>query len=211
MKHHGNHSAARHGHDEGGFGPFRAALYFLVNPRGVGNHLVLERSDLRKSDVLLDIGSGPGTAVIEAVKRYGVARSIDLEPAGFLQKASHLRAKIRGAGDNTEFVGGTAEAIPLEDASVDVVVAVNSLHHWADIDRGLAEVARVLRPAGRFVACDEDFSHGDHPRGTDPHADWPAVDYDHTSATLQTLGLTTEKSRAQDGQTPVMLLTATKQ
>lgn len=40
---------------------------------------------------------------------------------------------------------GSAEAVPLEDASVDAAMTILSLHHWADPERGLAEMARVAR------------------------------------------------------------------
>jgi ubiquinone/menaquinone biosynthesis C-methylase UbiE len=40
------------------------------------------------------------------------------------------------------------------DASATVVWALASVHHWQDVDAGLAEVRRVLRPGGRFLAIE---------------------------------------------------------
>ena len=47
-----------------------------------------------------------------------------------------------------EVVDGTAEAIPLPDASVDVVTVAQAFH-WFDADAALPEIARVLKPAWR--------------------------------------------------------------
>ena len=46
---------------------------------------------------------------------------------------------------------GSAEILPIEDASVDVVLAFDSYDHWADQPKGLEEVRRVLKSNGRFV------------------------------------------------------------
>lgn len=199
-----------HGHDHGRFGPAKALFYFFRHLRGAGNRHVLSLAEIRPTDTVLDIGSGPGMAVIDAVKRFGADHAIGVEPAGVLRAASAVRAAVRGAGATTKFIDGAAEALPVPDACADVVVAVNSLHHWEDVDRGLAEVARVLRPGGRFVASDEDFSHGDHPRGDDPHADWPAVDYERVTAYLEGMGMTARTARDTAGGVPVNIVTAAK-
>jgi SAM-dependent methyltransferase len=60
-----------------------------------------------------------------------------------------------------------AEAIPLLDDSVDVVVARNSLDHVADPAAVCAEVARILRPGGTFI-LNVDIDHA--PTATEPHA-----------------------------------------
>jgi ubiquinone/menaquinone biosynthesis C-methylase UbiE len=51
-------------------------------------------------------------------------------------------------------VAGVAERLPFDDTSFDLVVSTVSFDHWADQPAGLAEVARVLRPGGRFVLVD---------------------------------------------------------
>jgi ubiquinone/menaquinone biosynthesis C-methylase UbiE len=53
------------------------------------------------------------------------------------------------------FVSGVAEHLPLEDASFDLVITTTSFDHWHDQRAGLTECARVLRPGGRFVLCDQ--------------------------------------------------------
>jgi ubiquinone/menaquinone biosynthesis C-methylase UbiE len=48
-------------------------------------------------------------------------------------------------------LNGTAERLPLADGAATVAWAVASVHHWADLDAGLAELHRVLAPSGRLL------------------------------------------------------------
>jgi SAM-dependent methyltransferase len=72
---------------------------------------------------------------------------------------------------------GDVEDLPFADASFDVVTCNWVLYHLPDVDRGLAELARVLRPGGRFVGI---YNRRDNLRTLwsavrDP---WPADDFD---------------------------------
>jgi ubiquinone/menaquinone biosynthesis C-methylase UbiE len=49
---------------------------------------------------------------------------------------------------------GDVRALPLADASVDLVPSSFSVHHWPDTKGGFAEVRRVLRPGGRAIIYD---------------------------------------------------------
>ena len=46
------------------------------------------------------------------------------------------------------------EALPLQDASVDLALSTTSFHHWQDQAAGIREIARVLRPGGYFILVD---------------------------------------------------------
>jgi len=101
---------------------------------------VAEIAELPPDAVLLDLAAGTGKLTRLLVRRY--ARVIAVEPD------DALRALIRDA----ETVTGTAEGIPLPDASVDGVFCAEAFH-WFDAPRAVAEIARVLRPGGSVVVC----------------------------------------------------------
>lgn len=96
------------------------------------------------------LGIGAGTRVLDLAAGTGklTRRFVELgcslvavEPVG------GMRAQLASVLPDVEVVDGTAEAIPLPDASVDVV-AVAQAFHWFDAPAALEEIARVLRPGG---------------------------------------------------------------
>jgi len=87
---------------------------------------------------IVDLGAGTGK-LTRLLQPTG-ARILAVEPIG------EMRAHIVGA----EVLDGTAEAIPLDDGSADVV-AVAQAFHWFDQERALPEIHRVLRDGGSLV------------------------------------------------------------
>jgi SAM-dependent methyltransferase len=88
---------------------------------------------------VLDLGAGTGKLTRQLV---GVgADVVAVEPAAGMRR--RLEAEVPGV----TVLDGTAEDIPLRDASLGVVTAAQAFH-WFDTHRALDEIARVLRPAG---------------------------------------------------------------
>ena len=68
-------------------------------------------------------------------------------------------ARLNSKGN---FKVGFAENIPLPDASADIIVSSLSFHHWADQQKGIYEIARILRPNGLFCLADHSLSIAKH-------------------------------------------------
>jgi SAM-dependent methyltransferase len=97
------------------------------------------RIGLRAGRTVLDLAAGTGK-LTRPLAATGAA-VIAVEPV------AEMRARI---GGGAQVLDGTAEAIPLEDASVDAV-AVGQAFHWFDGPAALAEIHRVLRPGGALA------------------------------------------------------------
>jgi ubiquinone/menaquinone biosynthesis C-methylase UbiE len=100
---------------------------------------------------VLDIGCGTGTLTVALARRS--ARAIGMDPAP--RMVAQARAKQGDAP--VSFIVGSAEALPFADSSFDAATASMTLHHWRDVERGMAELARVLRPGGRAAIADIDL------------------------------------------------------
>lgn len=149
-----------HAHDNGKFsGPigYLAALTMVVG-RGGDARVVTEMAGVSAHDHVLDIGCGPGTAARHAA-RTG-ARVTAIDPGQPMLDLAALVTKVRPPSGSIDWVNAACEDIPLPDASVSVCWSLASVHHWPDLDAGLAEVARVLEPDGRFIALEKKTPEG---------------------------------------------------
>jgi SAM-dependent methyltransferase len=90
---------------------------------------------------VLDLGAGTGKLTTRLVERGLDVVAVDPIP--------DMLEVLRNSLPETRALLGTAEEIPLEDNSVDVVVVAQAWH-WVDPERAIPEVARVLRPGGRL-------------------------------------------------------------
>jgi ubiquinone/menaquinone biosynthesis C-methylase UbiE len=100
--------------------------------------------------VIVDVGCGTGRLLERLRVAFPAATLIGVDvSAGMIEVASRKQS-LRGVRLSV----GSAAALPLEDASCDVVVSTVSFHHWEDQPGGLRSVARVLRPEGRMVLVD---------------------------------------------------------
>jgi SAM-dependent methyltransferase len=117
---------------------------------------MLERLVAPAGKDVVDIGCGGG-ALVRDLAAAG-ARPIGIE----ISEEQLATARARDGGSGARYLIGRAEALPLQDACVDVVVFMRSLHHvpGEQLEAGLREARRVLRPDG-VVYVAEPLAEGD--------------------------------------------------
>ena len=105
----------------------------------------------RAEGVVLEPGVGTGLN-LPLYDASRVRHVIGIDPAApFLDLA---RQRAEAAPVSVELVRGTAEALPLEDDSVDTVLLTYTGCSIPDLDAALAEFRRVLKPTGRLLLCE---------------------------------------------------------
>jgi arsenite methyltransferase len=119
---------------------------------GVANHWLLGRID--PGSVVLDLGCGAGTDLLIAAQMTGPAgRVIGVDMTASMLERARVSADEMGLG-NVEVHEALIEALPLDDASVDVVISNGVIDLVPDKDAVLDEIDRVLRPGGRLQVAD---------------------------------------------------------
>lgn len=118
-----------------------AAAYELARPGYPDEALAVLRSELRidQGTTVCDLAAGTGKLTRRLVELG--ASVVAVEPV------KGMRAQLQAAVPGVEAVEGTAESIPLPDASVDVVTVAQAFH-WFEAPSALVEIARVLKPGG---------------------------------------------------------------
>ncbi len=156
---HGHH----HGHenDRGWSGAVRYLRHAPDMWSSEINDAVLAALAPADGELVVDIGAGMGAGSMLASKRGATVLAV--EPTPFLRRILQARARFDRSSGSVAVLDGAAEHLPVADASVDALWAVNSMHHWVDAEAAVVEIARVLRPAGRILLLDEDFGDPTHP------------------------------------------------
>jgi SAM-dependent methyltransferase len=138
-----------HGHESHGLVHRTALTLSMLFCRGGLARTIANLAGLSPSDVVVDVGCGPGAAARRA-RREGAGRVVGVDPSPEMLRFARRLTSL-GRMDGVDFVEGSAESLPLDSATATVVWAVQSVHHWADRGRGVAESLRVLAPRGRLL------------------------------------------------------------
>jgi SAM-dependent methyltransferase len=119
---------------------------------GVANHWLLGR--VEPGEVVLDLGCGAGTDLLIAAQMAGRAgRALGVDMTAAMLERAEASAREMGLA-NVELHGSLIEALPLDNASVDIVISNGVIDLVPDKEAVFDEIDRVLRPGGRLQLAD---------------------------------------------------------
>ncbi len=125
----------------------------------------IREAGVARGSRVADIGAGRGYFAIAAAEEAGEKGMVyAVEPDPERNRAISERAGKAGLSNMRVLEAKVEDLREIEDGSVDVAFSMYSLHHFESLERGLAEIRRVLRPGGTFYVHDivrgRIFRHG---------------------------------------------------
>jgi SAM-dependent methyltransferase len=129
--------------------PARATERFA----GVGNPLRI--GPVRPGETVLDHACGAGMDLLLAARRVGAGgRAIGVDMTAGMRASARQAANEAGLGGIVEIREGYFEALPVDDASIDVLISNGVVNLSPDKPRVFEEIYRVLKPGGRLYLAD---------------------------------------------------------
>ena len=119
-----------------------------LSPSAIGRYMAAFAAHLpqRRPLTVIDLGSGTGRFTPALADAFG-GSVYGVEPAARMRQVAEAEARH----PQVRYLAGEAAAIPLPDACADLVLMFLSFHHAPDRVAAAAEIARVLKPGGRFI------------------------------------------------------------
>lgn len=113
--------------------------------------LQLAGEQVAQPGAILDVGCGTGRLLRSAEARFPGARLVGVDAAIEMVKQAAASTPVASA---IHFQQATAEELPFPNSDFNLVFSTMTFHHWHDQSKGIAEVARVLAPHGRWLLAD---------------------------------------------------------
>ena len=107
----------------------------------------------RQPESVLDIATGTGDLIISLAKS-DAKRLVGLDLSDGMLEIGRKKIVQKSLDDRIEMVQGDSEALPFEDASFDAITVAFGVRNFENLEKGLTEILRVLKPGGIFVVLE---------------------------------------------------------
>jgi len=114
---------------------------------------VVKNLKKKKPKKILDIATGTGDLAINLVKT-GAEQIIGLDISKGMLEVGKKKVSDKGLNATIEMIFGDSENLPFEDHSFDAVTVAFGVRNFENLEKGLAEIYRVLKPSGTFVVLE---------------------------------------------------------
>lgn len=129
----------------------RLVAFIMARETWGQNLRAIEALDIRDGDHVLDIGCGHGRSLAALAARAPGGRVVGADPSALMAEIAVARNRGLIRRRRVEVAVAGVEALPFESASFDRALCVHVIYFWKDLNLGLREIARVLKPGARLA------------------------------------------------------------
>ena len=100
---------------------------------------------------ILDVATGTGDLAIALAKKNPQAKITGFDLSNGMLEHGRVKVVEKNLSDQIEMIQGDAENMPFEDNSFDAITVAFGVRNFENLEKGLKEIHRVLKPGGKFV------------------------------------------------------------
>jgi len=115
------------------------------------NREAIASLEVEPSDVIVELGFGPGCAIRALVAKAPLGRVYGVDPSKEMLALASRRNKHAIASGGARLLRGRIDALPLESGSIDKILAVNVVYFFDEYGSELREARRLLKPGGKMA------------------------------------------------------------
>jgi demethylmenaquinone methyltransferase/2-methoxy-6-polyprenyl-1,4-benzoquinol methylase len=107
-----------------------------------------------KPKLVLDVATGTGDLAIQAIKSLNPEKLIGVDISDGMMEIGRKKIEKRGLSKKIELRKGDSENLPFEENKFDAVIVAFGVRNFENLEKGLAEMLRVLKPGGKVVVLE---------------------------------------------------------
>ncbi|MFT3845405.1 MAG: bifunctional demethylmenaquinone methyltransferase/2-methoxy-6-polyprenyl-1,4-benzoquinol methylase UbiE [Lacibacter sp.] len=104
--------------------------------------------------LLLDVATGTGDVAIMAARQLQPEKIVGIDISEKMLEAGRVKVKTKGLENVIELKGGDSETINFPDNTFDAVTVAFGVRNFENLEKGISEIHRVLKPGGRLVVLE---------------------------------------------------------
>lgn len=131
--------------------PGRLIAFIMARETWSQNLRAMEALAVAPADHVLDVGCGHGRGLATLAARASQGRVVGVDPSELMTEIAVKRNCELVSARRVEVAVASAEDLPYPADAFDKTLCVHVIYFWKDLDAGLREIARVLKPGGRLA------------------------------------------------------------